>query len=511
MLEQSYLPKDYRQRRCTKVKIRHKLTLDLQQRSVPPILHLKQGDSMTRELYLRLTNGTEPWIPPQEDIIYQIAYCKMDHTGGCYDSLPDSTPACCVEDGGLVLQIHPQMLSVAGLVVCELRMLNNQGAQLSTFSFFLDLEPNATANIKSEDYYRFTSLDRLRNDLGDPAELQTEDKTSLVSALNELKKTIRPEDVLCYSPQSLTPEQRAQARENIAASPTVHTHRYRDLKDLPVIPESLPANGGNADTVNGKTAEEIRQDAVLSASKIVNTLLTEAKESGEFDGKDGINGKDGADGKTPVKGVDYFTPEDVASLVQQVLDSLGGVPIFGMVDGNNVITLSGNLAEGVYTLKYEDADGNVTEIGVLNHTVVSEPTYKNWIEYATTAPNSAEIYNGKGYKENTRWSSSSAAESSAPGVYVTGCIPVSGGETVYLKNIRMNKNDTASNVRHICMYDSSTWSSQDIAATNDFNPVWDADGNLTQFTIPNWGFTHFRLNTGYIGEDSILTIDEAIV
>ena len=125
-------------------------------------------------------------------------------------------------------------------------------------------------------------------------------------------------------------------------------------------------------------------------------------------------------------------------------------------------------------------------------------------------PNGAEIYNGKGYKENTRWSSSSAAESGATGVYVTGCIPWTKGATVYLKNIRMNKNDTASNVRHICSYTGTAWSSQDISATSDFKPVWDSDGNLTQFTLPNWDSTCFRLNTGYIGLDSILTINEPI-
>ena len=197
----------------------------------------------------------------------------------------------------------------------------------------------------------------------------------------------------------------------------------------------------------------------------------------------------------------------VDEVAAEVLARLG-TPVFGTVDADNNIILTGNLAEGVYVLKYEDADGNVTEIGTI--TLAPEPTYKNWIEYATSAPGSTTIYNGKGYKENTRWSSSSAAESNATGVYVTGCIPWTKGATVYLKNIRMNKSDTASNVRHICSYSGSAWTSQDMASASDFKPVWDADGNLTQFTLPNWDNTYFRLNTGYIGLDSILTINEPI-
>jgi hypothetical protein len=34
------------------------------------------------------------------------------------------------------------------------------------------------------------------------------------------------------------------------------------------------------------------------------------------------NGKDGVDGKTPEKGVDYWTPEDKAEIVDEVLEAL---------------------------------------------------------------------------------------------------------------------------------------------------------------------------------------------
>lgn len=35
-----------------------------------------------------------------------------------------------------------------------------------------------------------------------------------------------------------------------------HTHSYNDLSDQPTIPTTLPANGGNADTVDGKHASD---------------------------------------------------------------------------------------------------------------------------------------------------------------------------------------------------------------------------------------------------------------
>ena len=42
---------------------------------------------------------------------------------------------------------------------------------------------------------------------------------------------------------------------------------------IPVIPDSLPANGGNADTVGGKTAEEIQRAAVDAVQSYVETAI----------------------------------------------------------------------------------------------------------------------------------------------------------------------------------------------------------------------------------------------
>lgn len=42
-----------------------------------------------------------------------------------------------------------------------------------------------------------------------------------------------------------------------------------------------------------------------------------------------------------------------------------GTPVFGTVDADNNIILSGALADGAYTLKYDNADGTTTLIGTL--------------------------------------------------------------------------------------------------------------------------------------------------
>ena len=132
----------------------------------------------------------------------------------------------------------------------------------------------------------------------------------------------------------------------------------------------------------------------------INTALAQAKASGEFDGEDGY---------IPVKGTDYWTEADKASMIQDVIDALGGTPVFGVVDANNNIILTGNLADGTYTLKYEDADGNVTTIGTLNHSNAPEVTYTNLFD-----PTTASI--------NTRMSGSSSASKVQDGYVMTANI-----------------------------------------------------------------------------------------
>ena len=59
-------------------------------------------------------------------------------------------------------------------------------------------------------------------------------------------------------------------------------------------------------------------------NEAVNTAnsVREDADNGAFNGKDGVDGKDGTDGKTPVKGEDYFTEEEKAEIVTEVLNAL---------------------------------------------------------------------------------------------------------------------------------------------------------------------------------------------
>lgn len=62
-----------------------------------------------------------------------------------------------------------------------------------------------------------TAEEQLRADMGNLADLTTEDKSSLVAAINEAAASGGSKDAVTYTPQTLTDEQQTQARENIGA------------------------------------------------------------------------------------------------------------------------------------------------------------------------------------------------------------------------------------------------------------------------------------------------------
>lgn len=178
--------------------------------------------------------------------------------------------------------------------------------------------------------------------------------------------------------------------------------------------------GDKGDTgADGVSVSSVKQTTTSSAdggSNVVTVTLSNGTTS-TFTVKNGSKGSTGATGATgatgpkPVKGTDYWTAADKESMIQDVISALGGSPIFGVVDANNNIVLSGNLPEGVYTLKYEDADGNVTEIGTLNHTNAPEVTYTNLFD-----PSTATI--------NTRMSGTSSAPKAHDGYVMTASISI---------------------------------------------------------------------------------------
>lgn len=102
-------------------------------------------------------------------------------------------------------------------------------------------------------------------------------------------------------------------------------------------------NGKNGTSVTVKSVSE------SAASGGTNTVTFS-------DGKK-INIKNGADGKDYV-----LTDADRAEMVAMVLEAIGGNPIYGYIDENYHIVLSGNMPDGTYTASYEDENGSIVPL-----------------------------------------------------------------------------------------------------------------------------------------------------
>ena len=145
----------------------------------------------------------------------------------------------------------------------------------------------------------------------------------------------------------------------------------------------------------------------------ITQALAEAKESGEF------------------KGDPYtLTENDKTLIVAQVIESLGGNPIFGYVDEDNNIIVQGNLADGTYSVKYEidNEDGTVTTIDigelVLDNTVYYSIT-KN-LTNCTLSNSATQVAEGESF--GAKVTANDGYELSSVSVTMGGsAVSVSGG------------------------------------------------------------------------------------
>lgn len=129
--------------------VAHKLSVDLAEKGMPPVVNGVHGDS-ARALELELLTQGEPWQIPEE-VAVCIRYEKADGTGGTYDSLPDGSKAWGKHGSTLFVALAPQVCSVKGPVTLQITLVLGQ-LQVSTFSMVLQVERELSGEGDSEDY-----------------------------------------------------------------------------------------------------------------------------------------------------------------------------------------------------------------------------------------------------------------------------------------------------------------------------------------------------------------------
>lgn len=129
-------------------------------------------------------------------------------------------------------------------------------------------------------------------------------------------------------------------------------------------------------------------------------------------------------GKPVGTGVEFVTAGDVV----------------GYVDDAKNIVITGDLADGTYTLKYENQDGSTTEIGTL--VIGSQPSYINLVPEAKSHTDLSTVFNSVGYMNGARPSSATPFYSSASGYVTTGCFQCTFDSVFYIKGVTIDTNDS---------------------------------------------------------------------
>lgn len=177
--------------------------------------------------------------------------------------------------------------------------------------------------------------------------------------------------------------------------------------------------------------------------------------------------------------------------LSEVTVTMGGVDITSTVYSDGVINIPSVTGNIVITAKA---------------TVVT--SYTNWLLEA-------------GYERGQL--GSNGADDSSSTYWRTGFIPLVVNQTVRLKNVGYNKNgyggSTAGNFRR-CFYDADKnflWQAGAATTYGYGTPVYDDEGNWLEFRLQgksnsdkSGSVAFMRMSCHYLGEDSIITVDELI-
>lgn len=150
-----------------------------------------------------------------------------------------------------------------------------------------------------------TVEEQLRADMGNLADLTTEDKSSLVAAINEAAASGGSKDAVTYTPQTLTEEQKSQARTNIGAG-------------QPVFAVNVTATLDDTYTAD-KTAAEI--EAAYQAGRTIVCRIRWLFEGGGMPVELALKSYKQENGRFFIFAIDQLSEKQISSLIVQISDS----------------------------------------------------------------------------------------------------------------------------------------------------------------------------------------------
>lgn len=254
--------------------------------SILPIVHVSQYDVGSRTLKFNLVSYTIP-----DGATVAIRGTKPDKTGFSY--------ACTVADGGASVVVRDQMTVCAGRVRCELAISQN-GTILHTARFVLDVDK---APLDSATAISKTDMSTIEKATQDAAKSATDSAASADSASSAASAAGK--------------SQTAAANSATSAANSASAAAESADKAAKIAAGITPGSGAS-------TAATIKIGTVTTGDAGTSASVTNrgSDSAAVFDfvipkgdkGDKGDAGATGADGKTPVRGTDYWTADDIATI-----------------------------------------------------------------------------------------------------------------------------------------------------------------------------------------------------
>ena len=223
--------------------IKHSIGLNLSADAIPGRLHMVQGDANSRTIIATLWDGAQLYSIPAGAAV-MVRFRKPDGTGGLYDATESGSEVSYV--GSIVTApVATQMLAAAGDVFAEIDIFSGgagtSAERLATFRFVVEVAPCVLpdAEIISSDYYNILASDiadaKAAADLA--KDYAAAAKQSADSAATSVEGAVK-----YNTPQTLTDEQKQQARDNIGAPAPYTAGENISISGSVIATKAFPCN-----------------------------------------------------------------------------------------------------------------------------------------------------------------------------------------------------------------------------------------------------------------------------
>lgn len=150
--------------------VNYDMDMDLADPGETQRIQAKQGDVMSRCIYINLLENGKAW-KTDAGTTAVIRYCAQDPDGlvtshGLYDTLEDGSAAYMLVGNMLSVTPLAEMTAKPGLVKVDILLVDG-AKMLATFNFeiYVHRAPNSGTQARNGNYYRVASLDAINADL----------------------------------------------------------------------------------------------------------------------------------------------------------------------------------------------------------------------------------------------------------------------------------------------------------------------------------------------------------